>query len=82
MKILGIDYNIVYSYNDYDNTKSLLKNGKEIFHIESSKLDENKPSNVLNEEVLSRKEEFLSYDIILIQNDNRDFIVKRINQCM
>lgn len=83
MKILGIDYTIVYSYNDYDNTNSLLsllENGKEKFYIESSKLDENKPSNMLNKEVLKQKEDFLFYNITLTKNDNGNFIVKKIIQ--
>lgn len=78
MKILGIDYTIVYSYNDYDTTGALLENGKEIFHIDTSKSDENISSEEkIKNEVLKKKDEFLSYNITLEKNDD-NFIAKAV----
>ena len=77
----GINYILIYSYNDYnsDNTRALLGNSQEIFHFEDSKIDKNRPSEVLNNEVLKRKDEFLSYNITVSKEDDR-FIVKKIGK--
>ena len=79
IQILGINYILIYSYNDYDNAKSLLGNSEEIFHLEDSKIDKNRPSKVLNNEVLKRKEEFLAYNITLEKDNNEKLIVKEIS---
>lgn len=63
------NYTVVYNYQ----TKNNLDNHTGIFHIQTSKIDVTEryvPSKIISAEVLKRKEQFRSFDIILKRDDN------------
>ncbi len=66
---------LIMTWKDYDKEKSLIENGEVVFIIETT---DNKSIEEIEQEVINKKEKFLSYNIILERDDNENVILKRI----
>lgn len=66
---------LIMTWKDYDNTKSLMENGKVIMVIEPN---EEKTREEINKEVLNKREYFLSYNIILEKDNKENIVLNRI----
>lgn len=79
-KYIDDKYLLVYNSDDYRKAGKLL-GVEEIFKIEQSKVRvDTTMSPVINNEVLKRKDEFVSYTITIEKNSDGAFIVKSIQR--
>lgn len=66
---------LISTWKDYDKEKTLMENSEVIIVIESNN---EKTRAEINKEILDKKEQFLSYNIILEDDNKGDVILKRI----